>query len=171
MGAVLRGLCALAGALLIAACTDTLSSGAGGVGQPLPTFEVSDMQGRRGGFAALHGRVTVINVWATWCGPCRDEMESLNRLHGQTDPAQVAVVGISVDDDPRLLDEYLRRHSIAFPVWLDPGMRALRAALGVQSVPETIVVAPDGRVVARVRGSRDWSGQQARALVDRALGR
>lgn len=171
MDAVLHRLCILAGALLVAACPDPMSSGTGGVGGRLPAFEVSDMQGGRSGFAAAHGRATVINVWATWCGPCRDEMESLNRLHRESDPAQVAVVGISVDDDPRLLDEYLRRQAIAFPVWVDPGMRALRAGLGVQSVPETIVVAPDGRVVARVRGSRDWSGHEARALVDRALGR
>lgn len=103
------------------------------------------------------GKWLVINVWASWCEPCRREMDALQRLSERVDPARAAVIGLNVDDDLQLAREYLRRAGVRFANFVDGPPPVARPVLGVDALPETIVVAPDGRVRARILGARDWT--------------
>lgn len=110
------------------------------------------------------GKWLVINVWASWCEPCRREMDALQRLSERVDPAQAAVIGLNVDDDPQLAREYLRRAGVRFANFADGPPPVARPVFGVNALPETIVLGPDGRVRARIVGARDWTDA---ALIDR----
>ena len=72
------------------------------VSAKLPSLAVADLGGRLSTIDSLRGRILVLNVWATWCAPCRREMPSLDQLHRELDPSRYLVVGIAVDDDPIL---------------------------------------------------------------------
>ena len=167
--------------VLLPACLATLlAAGCGGapdaapaVGQPFPDLHVAalDRPGTAGNAvdlnAAKAGRDVVLNVWATWCEPCRREMASLERLAGAG--AGLEVVGLSVDEDANLAREFLLAQGVRFANYSDPGGRAARDVLGVEALPQTFVVRRDGVLVARVAGPRDWAGDEARAMLRGAL--
>lgn len=144
-------------------------------GQPFPALRLAalDRPGEPGNAvdvsAARAGGDVVLNVWATWCEPCRREMASLQRLAGAG--AGLEVVGVSVDDDANLAREFLLAQGVRFANYSDPGGRAAREVLGVQALPQTFVVRRDGTLVARVAGPRDWAGDEARAMLRGALAR
>ena len=76
-------------------------------GQPFPTLQVNDLEGRAAVLAAERGKLVVLNVWATWCAACRKELPSLQRLSGDLDPRRFAVIGLSLDNDAHDVREYL----------------------------------------------------------------
>lgn len=103
------------------------------------------------------GRMVVLNVWASWCAPCRAEMASLQALSDALDAARGAVVGLSVDDDLHLVREYLRGSAIRFPIVTQDPAQPAGHALGVRALPATLVVGADGRLAGREDGPRDWA--------------
>ena len=103
------------------------------------------------------GRTLVLNVWASWCAPCRAEMASLQALSERIDPARGAVIGVTVDDDLNLVREYLRRGDIRFRNLLAGSAQAARDQLGVRALPETLIVSPEGSLRKRIQGARDWN--------------
>lgn len=111
------------------------------------------------------GKMLVLNIWATWCGPCRNEMPSLHRLWEILDPQKFAVIGISIDVDALLVSEFLLQNGIGYSNFLDPGGKVVRQ-LGLNAYPETLVISPDRRLVRRVTGSRDWSTPEMVGLIE-----
>lgn len=116
-------------------------------------------------FAPHAGRITVVNLWASWCEPCRQEMPSLEALSRQGESLGVRVVGVNVDEDRHLALEYLRSHPLTFDQYWDPGMRSTSRAWRLAGVPTTLVIGPDGRLQARIVGSRDWNSERMRRLI------
>ena len=113
-----------------------------------------------GGGATLEkwrGRTLVLNVWASWCAPCRAEMASLQALSERVEPSRAAVIGVTVDDDLNLVREYLRRGEVRFHNLVAGSAQAARDQLGVKALPETLIIAPDGSLRARIQGARDWT--------------
>ncbi len=145
----------LAAALIVAGligCTD-VGPGRLTEGQPFPLGAL-DSTTPLGDFAPpLSGRTLVINFWATWCAPCRQEMPDLQRLSDRLDPARYRVVGISVDADGNLIREFVRAYDIRFPIRQDRDRHLASAVLGLEVYPTTFVVSPDGTVVARIDGA------------------
>jgi len=123
----------------------------------LSAVQLSGLDGRPVALRHWRGRLLVLNVWASWCAPCRAEMASLQALSERLDPAQAAVIGLSVDDDPNLVHEYLRRARLRFPIFLQSDAGSAQRELGVRALPETLVLAKDGRLVGRETGPRDWN--------------
>lgn len=120
------------------------------------SVELASLEGDPVTSAAWRGKTVVLNVWASWCGPCRAEMASLEALSRAADPERLIVVGISVDDDRNLAREYVLRERIGFANLLDVTREVSRQQLGVQALPTTLVLGPDGRLRARVAGAKDW---------------
>ena len=120
-----------------------------------PALALQDVDGAPARLAPPLARATLVNFWATWCTPCREEMASLEALSRALDPA-LQVIGVSVDMDRNLVREFLRKQAISFANYLDPGSRAARRPLALAVLPETFLVAADGRVLARTRGARRW---------------
>ncbi|HWJ96499.1 MAG TPA: TlpA disulfide reductase family protein [Telluria sp.] len=123
-------------------------------GKPFPAFMLDYLAKGQPG-AALRGKMIVLNVWATWCPPCRREMPGLDRLSRLLDRERVAVVGMSTDDDSRLAAEFLQQRSISFANYHDEGA-VLAKRLGLEVYPETFVIAADGTLLARMTGLQDW---------------
>jgi thiol-disulfide isomerase/thioredoxin len=116
---------------------------------------LADFAGAPATLDLRRGRPMLVNVWASWCGPCRAEMPAFECLHASAGDA-VAVVGISVDADRHLAAEFLRDHRVSFGNFSDAEGRVTREQLGVGVLPLTLVIAADGTVLARVAGARDW---------------
>ncbi|NJD88420.1 MAG: TlpA family protein disulfide reductase [Betaproteobacteria bacterium] len=111
----------------------------------------------------------VINVWATWCEPCRREMASLEAAHRLLASRGIRVVGVSVDRDVLLAREFARRQGLTFANFSDPEQALVRDRLGVRRLPTTLGVAADGRVRWRDESPRDWSDPERLAWVERTL--
>lgn len=130
----------------------TALTGIGASEGAAPSFSVVTLDGDTLTSSSLRGKVAVVNVWATWCPPCRLEMPSLEKLHEERSAGEVVVLGISVDAGPEgVIRDFVREHHITYPVArMDPTTRA--ALGGVTGVPTTLVLDRNGQVRNRVVG-------------------
>ena len=117
---------------------------------------------------SLGNKTLLINFWATWCAPCREEMPYLQRLSERLDPDRFAVIGVSVDDDANLVREFLLQYRIRFPNYLDAGNNLASDRLGLGSYPQTFVVSPDGIIKRRIDQAipADWNPFENATEVD-----
>ena len=130
-----------------------------------PDFSVVDLSGKTVRLSALRGRVVLVNVWTTWCPPCREEMPSMERLYRQLAGPDFELLAVSEDEGGL---EGVRRFAtdlgVTFPVLYDPE-RQVGTRFGVWGYPETFVIDRGGHVVERVIGPRTWdSPAQVAAL-------
>jgi cytochrome c biogenesis protein CcmG, thiol:disulfide interchange protein DsbE len=155
-------------AVLAAACGASPDAGSAQVGRPFPQLQLAALERAGAPAEALtRGRNVVLNVWATWCEPCRREMASLERLARAG--GDLDVVGVSLDEDVNLAREFVLVQGVRFANYSDPGGRAAREVLGVQALPQTFVVRRDGTLAARIVGPRDWAGDEARSMLRETL--
>ncbi len=133
---------------------------------PSPAFELPDLGGGERSLADFAGRWVVLTFWATWCGPCRWEMPSLERLHQNRQAAGLSVVGVSVDRTAGPAERFVADYGLSFPNLWDSRGRAA-AAYRAESIPLSYLVDPAGRVAAVSLGARDWSALQP--MVDELL--
>jgi thiol-disulfide isomerase/thioredoxin len=124
----------------------------------LPAFSLPDLEGKTWKPADFAGRATLINVWATWCGPCRAEHPAFQKLYDKLkDRKDVAVLSLSVDDSVGLVAPYMKEHGYTFPVLV--GMDLMDAANVNPIIPQNWFVSPAGELEAVQIGyaaSPDW---------------
>ena len=118
--------------------------------------------------STFRGKPLIINVWASWCGPCRQEMGSLQRLSQIDTGKQFRVIGISTDDDAIAATEYVVKSKLSFENFVDHNL-LLENMLGANTIPLTVLVDAQGRVLAKIRGSRDWTSPASIALVEKTF--
>jgi peroxiredoxin len=139
------------------------------VGQPLADFTLPDLAGRPVHLAALRGKVVFINVWATWCPPCIEEMPTIQRLYERLHDRGVAVLAISIDAlGAQVVAPFMEQYGLTFPALLDPTERIVHL-YHTGGVPESFVVDKQGRLVDKVVGPRDWAHPQVIAMFERLL--
>ena len=110
-------------------------------------------------FSDYRGKPLIINVWASWCGPCRAEMGSLERLYRRYGGKQFNVIGISTDDDGNAAAEFIKMSKISFANYLDSKV-FLENMLGANMIPLTVLVDANGRVIEKVRGAHEWDSPE-----------
>lgn len=115
--------------------------------------------------SALRGKLVLVNFWATWCPPCRDEMPSLTRLAQSYDPASFEVVAVSVDEGWEPVDKFLGTKATPFRVALDQGGQVSRS-YGTSKFPESYLVDQEGRVRLKFVGPRLWTQPDMATLVE-----
>lgn len=117
-------------------------------------LELADLAGQRRSLAELRGHVVVLNFWATWCAPCREEMPLLSRIHRDYERRGVRVLGAATQtiDELATVERAARRLDLAFPTWIGATTRHMRDFGLGHSVPATLVVDRDGQPVARILG-------------------
>lgn len=126
-----------------------------------PPFGATDftlplLAGGSGSLSDLQGKWVLLTFWASWCGPCRMEMPTLENLHQQREEAGLAVVGVSVDSSRDQADAFARELDLSFPqFWDEKG--SVGADYRASAIPLTYVIDPGGRIVGTSRGARDWS--------------
>ncbi|MDD9375530.1 TlpA disulfide reductase family protein [Streptomyces sp. ZAF1911] len=123
-----------------------------------PALTGADLDGKPVGLAEFRGQVVVLNVWGSWCGPCRAEADDLERLSGQTRAQGVRFLGINTRDrDRAAAQSFVRAHGLGFPSLHDPtGELLLRfppALLNPQTIPSTLVIDRRGRIAVSIGGA------------------
>jgi thiol-disulfide isomerase/thioredoxin len=139
------------------------------VGQQLREATLRGLNGPARQLSSFRGKPLLINVWASWCGPCRDEMASIERLAWSDLSSQLAVIGISTDDYIDRAQTYLRRSNASISHFIDYKLE-MENMLGATHLPLTVLVDAKGVVVAKVAGAKAWDGPEARRLITGALG-
>jgi thiol-disulfide isomerase/thioredoxin len=134
------------------------------VGSNLRDVPMNSFTGSIKKFSAYRGKPLIINVWASWCGPCRDEMDSLERLSRRFGGKQFNVIGISTDDDANAAAIAIKQSKLTFTNYLDHHV-ILENMLGANTIPLTILVDANGRVVKKVRGSQEWDNPESLKLI------
>jgi thiol-disulfide isomerase/thioredoxin len=116
------------------------------------------------------GQVVLLNIWATWCGPCRIEMPSMQRLHEQLGDNGLSVVAVSVDDPgfEAKIRAFAEEYKLTFEILHDAPAR-IKQQYQTTGVPETFIVGRDGRIRRRIIGSDDWSSASNIAFIERLL--
>jgi thiol-disulfide isomerase/thioredoxin len=116
----------------------------------------------------LRGKPLIINVWASWCGPCRAEMGSLERLSRRFGGKQFNIIGVSTDDDAGAAAAFLAQAKVTFDNYLDRNL-LLENMLGADTIPLTILVDARGRVLVKFRGSKEWDSAESLELIGRTF--
>ena len=164
-----RSLALLATAALLGSCTRGSGASVTGVvaeSKPFPPLTGVTVQGGTFETSGLAGRPFVLNVWATWCGPCRREQPALQRVHDRYGD-RVGFVGVNYRDDEAKARDWVREFGVSYPSLSDPSGR-FAATLGFPFLPDTYVVDASGTIRYVVYGETDE--QEITGLIDRVLG-
>ena len=142
------------------------------VGSKMPEvtgFTLGERQAKS--LADYRGQVVLLNVWATWCPPCQEEMPSIEAVHRAFAPAGLRVVAVSVDDavGDETISEYVRELGLSFEIWRDSARR-IDKQLQVTGYPETFVIDREGVIRKKWIGPDDWNSPGNRALIAQLLG-
>jgi thiol-disulfide isomerase/thioredoxin len=140
------------------------------VGERLRDATLRGLNGPERNLSEFFGRPLIINVWASWCGPCRAEMASLERLAWLDESRDLTIIGISTDDYEDRAIEALAQSNATISHFIDRNL-LLEKMLGASRLPLTVLVGADGRVLQRVYGARAWDAPAALALIDAVLRR
>ncbi len=140
------------------------------VGNPAPAYAAAGMAGDSVSLAALRGRVVLLNVWATWCHPCREEIPALQQLHERWGPRGLELVGVSVDNraDRPAVAEFARDYGMTYAVWLDPDER-VSSTFRTLGVPSTFLIGRDGTILWKHVGPVNAGDPQLVRLLGEAL--
>jgi cytochrome c biogenesis protein CcmG, thiol:disulfide interchange protein DsbE len=141
-----------------------------GVGSRAPAFQAIDLRtGRPARFADYRGQVVLLNIWATYCIPCRTEMPAIERLSHRLAGTDFHVLAVSVDVvDSTAVDAFVRQLGLTFDVWHDqPGLT--QRLYQTTGVPETFVIDRHGLIVKKAIGAIDWDDPVNEILIRRLL--
>ena len=139
---------------------------------PAPDYVFRDHHGTAVRFAAFKGKVAVVNLWAMWCAPCRQEMPTLAALARRySDREDMIVVPVNVDATPEGVSEakaFIDEHR-PLPFYSDTRFQLPFEFPGKGKMPQTVLLDRQGRIRAALSGEADWDGPEARALIDALL--
>ena len=135
------------------------TSGEVEIGGYLREASLDGLNGQAKKFSDFKGKPLIINVWASWCGPCRAEMGSLERLARRYNGKALNVIGISTDDYRNKAESFIKKTEITFENFLDNKL-LLEKMLGANTIPLTVLVDADGRVLEKVHGAREWDSPE-----------
>jgi peroxiredoxin len=131
-----------------------------------PDFSLKDLNGKKFEMKQFKGKVIFLNFWATWCGPCKEEMPGLEVLHRQFKEKNFVLLTISVDyEGMKPVREFIDKHQYTFPVLLDPKSETLDP-FEVKGIPTTFLVDKNGRMIGKAIGSRDWKSPEVMSLLN-----
>lgn len=129
-------------------------------GVTLSEYRFMDVDGQPVNYKPERGKVIVLNLWATWCPPCREEMPSLQRLSDKLDKQLFQVVGIAMDHDDHLVKEFLHDRQVKFLNMLDATDNVISGQLKVEALPSTLIIDRQGAVVEVISGGREWDSPE-----------
>ncbi|MBX3445245.1 MAG: TlpA family protein disulfide reductase [Parvibaculaceae bacterium] len=137
---------------------------------PLPAVNFRDREGREASLADFRGKLILLNLWATWCAPCREEMPELDRLQAEFGGETFEVLALSVDSaGPEVAATFLAEIGVEhLALYHDPSARA-NFTLAAFGLPTTILISPEGLEIGRMAGPANWASEDAKGLIRKAL--
>ena len=122
-----------------------------------PSFELQSVSGGKVSLLDYRGKVVFINFWATWCSTCEVEMPSMEKLYQKYKDHGFEMLTISVDKDPSLIEPFMKKYKLTFPVLLDTESEVAKKDYKTTGVPETFIVNKEGIIVFKRIGPDDWA--------------
>lgn len=140
------------------------------VGSSAPDFKAVELpSGRPASIKTYRGKVVLLNIWATWCPPCKIEMPSMERLHRKLASTDFQLVAVSVDEqDSTVVNKFVDEMGLTFPI-LHNQDGSIRQIYQTTGVPESFVIDRDGVIVKKVIGAADWDAPVNENLIRRLL--
>lgn len=138
------------------------------IGGVLREVTLQGLNGPSRRLAEYRGRPLIINVWASWCGPCVQEMASLERLAWREDRIPFSVIGISTDDYRESAVAFLNRSNATIRHFIDHDLQ-MENMLGASKIPLTVLVDAKGRVLERIYGAQEWDSPESLQLISRVF--
>ncbi|HEV8513880.1 MAG TPA: TlpA disulfide reductase family protein, partial [Cyclobacteriaceae bacterium] len=129
-------------------------------------FTIKDLEGKKMEFKNFQGKVIFLNLWATWCGPCRSEMPSIQKLYEGIDKDKVTFVMLSLDKDTHLekVKTFVNSRSFTFPIYMPSGY--LADQLQVPSIPTTFVITKDGIIDLKEVGMKNYNTNKFKKYLE-----
>src|SRR6266481_1003472 len=155
-------------ALVVSPLAPARTAGEVPIGGVLREATLQGLNGPLRRLAEYRGRPLLINVWASWCGPCIQEMASLERLAWREDRLAFSVIGISTDDYPEKALAFLNRSNATIRHFIDHELQ-MENMLGASTIPLTVLVDANGRVLDKIYGAREWDSPESMRLISKAF--
>lgn len=129
-----------------------------------PAFELKDTDGKIWKLSDLKGKVVLLNLWASWCGTCKEELPSIqNLVNSEKDNNRLVFISVLYNDSPAKALAYLKENGFAFPVLIDTGHVA--EIYGITGVPETFIIDKKGILKQRVVGPLKWDSPEVKSAL------
>ena len=126
-------------------------------GQPAPDFTFPGLNGKMVSLSDYRGHVVLVNVWATWCPPCVDEMPSMERLYRELKGENFEILAVSIDAlGEKVVAPFMKKYNLSFPALMDPD-GAIKTLYHTTGVPESFIVDQKGILIKQIIGPRDWA--------------
>ncbi len=157
--------CNVPGSQTVQDTTDTSTSVADPVPAvvSIPAFKIVDQKKRMFNLLDFKGKKIFVNLWATWCPPCREEIPSIEKLYAAADTAKVAFILLSLDERAELAADFTTKNHLTIPVYYPA--ENLPAVFNVQNIPSTFIFDEKGNLIKRIEGSDDYNAPQYHALL------
>jgi thiol-disulfide isomerase/thioredoxin len=139
------------------------------VGERLREATLQGLNGPPRALATFRGKPLIINMWASWCDPCRAEMASLDRLAWLDIARSFNIIGISTDDEPQQALAWLKASNATLSQYIDHQLQ-MENMLGASRIPLTVLIDAQGRVREKIYGARQWDSPESLTLIRRAFG-
>ncbi|GLI39801.1 TlpA family protein disulfide reductase [Geobacter hydrogenophilus] len=138
-------------------------------GNPAPDFTLNTLNGEVVKLSDLKGQVVIVNFWATWCPPCREEIPSMMRLNAAMAGKPFRMLCVSIDDGGKVaVEEFFRKTGFSLPALMDTDKRAGKL-YGITGVPETFVIDRHGVILKKVVGAMEWDHPEVIAFLNNAI--
>jgi peroxiredoxin len=140
------------------------------VGAAAQDFELPTLMGDYVKLSDYRGKVVFLNIWATWCPPCREEMPSLESLYQRLKGQEFEMLAVSIDRErEKVVGPFAAKYGLTFPVLLDPDSKTYRL-YGLTGIPESFIVDKSGVVIHKIIGPQDWIKKEWLDYFDRIIG-
>lgn len=137
-------------------------------GQKAPEFALKDLSGGEVSLSSFKGKTVLLNFWATWCPPCKDELPTIEKLHQAMKHRGLVILAVSVDTSAAKVRDYVRERPVSFSVLLDTTLSVSRS-YKVFSLPMTFIIDKRGVIVDKHFGHRDWSKPEMMKSIEALL--
>ena len=139
------------------------------VGSTMPAYSAQSLDGKEFNLASQKGSVVLLNLWATWCEPCRFEIPELERMHGQYAPRGLKVIGVSLDDTGvDSVKSFVTEHKMTYPIVIDPEGR-IANIFQTSIIPTTVLIDKSGKIVWKEYGALSADDKSLQKALDSAL--
>lgn len=131
-------------------------------------FTLKTLKGETVSLKDYRGRLIFLNFWATWCGPCRAEMPSMQRLWEEFKEEDFVILAINIQEESKLVSSFMNERGLSFPVLLDEKGKVART-YGIRGIPTTFFLNPEGEIIGKAVGARDWDSEESFELIRELL--
>jgi peroxiredoxin len=129
-------------------------------GQPAPNFSFPGLDGKMVSLSDHKGHVVLVNIWATWCPPCVDEMPSMEKLYRELKDEDFEILAVSIDAlGEKAVAPFMKKFKLSFPALMDPD-GTIKTLYKTTGVPESFIINKDGILVEKIIGPRNWASPE-----------